>query len=75
MRKIWHEIERLIVVFHKYCVVLTFPASLNSLQMSCPLQLACKSLLSRGRGRQLVRYLVSHGANLDYVDHALRDRI
>ena len=41
--------------------------------MSCPLQLACKSLLNKGKGRQLVRYLVSHGANLDYVDHALRN--
>ena len=49
------------------CTQIKFP------QMSCPLQLACKSLLHRGKGRQLVRYLVSHGANLDYVDHALRN--
>ena len=41
--------------------------------MSCPLQLACKSLLNKRKGQQLVRYLVSHGANLDYVDHALRN--
>ncbi|XP_059087417.1 uncharacterized protein LOC131883842 [Tigriopus californicus] len=43
--------------------------------LSCPLQLACKTHLLKARGKQIVRYLVSHGANLEFVDHALRNAL
>ena len=39
---------------------------------SCPLQLACKVPLLKKSGQAIASLLVSHGANLEYQDLALR---
>ena len=43
--------------------------------LSCPMQLACKTALLKHKGRQMVKQLVQHGANIEFVDHALRNAL
>ena len=47
----------------------------GSHDMECPLQLACKTSLLTSRGREMTRYLIRHGANVNYTDHALRNAL
>jgi hypothetical protein len=39
------------------------------------MQLACKTALLKHKGRQMVKLLVQHGANIEFVDHALRNAL
>ena len=40
---------------------------------SCPLLLACKTSLLKQSGEKIARLLISHGANIEYQDLALRN--
>ena len=43
--------------------------------MPCPLQLACRCTLTTTVGREIAKYLIRHGANVNYQDHALRNAL
>ncbi|XP_023333296.1 uncharacterized protein LOC111705088 [Eurytemora carolleeae] len=43
--------------------------------VSCPLQLACKIPLLKESGKEIASLLVTHGANLEYRDRALRNTL
>ena len=43
--------------------------------LSCPLQLACKTPLLKESGQKIASLLVIHGANLEYKDIALRNTL
>ena len=43
--------------------------------MPCPLTLACRSTLTTVTGREIAKYLIRHGANVNYQDHALRNAL
>ena len=43
--------------------------------MPCPLQLACRCTLTTTIGREIAKYLIRHGANINYQDHALRNAL
>ena len=43
--------------------------------MPCPLQLACRCTLTTVTGREIAKYLIRHGANVNYQDHALRNAL
>ena len=43
--------------------------------ISCPLQLACKTPLLKECGQKIASLLVAHGANLEYQDIALRNTL
>ena len=43
--------------------------------MPCPLQLACRCTLTTTIGREIAKYLIRHGANVNYQDHALRNAL
>eukprot|EP00090_Calanus_glacialis_P038484 TRINITY_DN67135_c0_g1_i1.p1 TRINITY_DN67135_c0_g1~~TRINITY_DN67135_c0_g1_i1.p1 ORF type:complete len:231 (-),score=70.18 TRINITY_DN67135_c0_g1_i1:55-714(-) len=43
--------------------------------LSCPLQLACKTPLLKESGQKVASLLVMHGANLEYKDIALRNTL
>ena len=43
--------------------------------LSCPLQLACKTPLLKESGQKIASMLVTHGANLEYKDIALRNTL
>ena len=41
----------------------------------CPLQLAVRCTLTNAKGREIAKYLIRHGANVNYHDHALRNAL
>ena len=43
--------------------------------MPCPLQLAVRCTLTKTKGREIAKYLIRHGANVNYQDHALRNAL
>ena len=47
----------------------------NNNDPSCPLQLACKTPLLKEKGQKIACHLVTHGANLEYQDIALRNTL
>merc|ERR550517_1404650 len=47
----------------------------DNADISCPLQLACKTPLLKDSGKKIASLLVAHGANLEYQDIALRNTL
>ena len=70
---LWHAVREQRVELVEYLVMRGAIISYKDNDISCPLLLACKTSLLKESGQKMARFLMSHGANIEYQDLALRN--
>jgi hypothetical protein len=70
---LWHAVREQKVEMVEYLVMRGAIIFYKENDISCPLLLACKTALLKESGQQMARFLMSHGANIEYQDLALRN--
>ena len=70
---LWHAVREQREAMVEYLVRKGAVIFYKDNDFSCPLLLACKTFLLKQSGQKIARLLISHGANIEYRDLALRN--